>query len=528
MIKLLIVDDEQEIREGIKYSTVWEENDIQVIGEASNGSEALEIINKTFPDIIIMDIRMPEMNGLQLLEALSNTHPYIKSIILSGYEDFDYARKGLQFGALDYLLKPCRPIELVSSILKAKSFIENENAKKEILQKYQKDYNEFLPMIKNKYLRNFITENKNDSSMPHMLNFLHFEISMKNLKVVLIRLDSYLNVSQNLNTQDTELLKSTVINISKEIMSKEYPCEIFEENDDVVLLINIEENDELPLTLISILKNSIKQNLKLTVSVGISNFCYTIIKLHTAYKQALQAVDFKFFFGEDSIINYSDIKGLYNYNKSYPLAKEKQLLNCIKAGDEKALLSKLDSFFETQKGFEANIGFIKKSSLALLFSVYHLCLENNVPGDEILEHIDSLDKLNNFSTMNHLKQYIYTIILASSRQINNNKINNKLIENIIKYINENYRENINLETVAKNVFITPPYVSILFKQVLGIHFVDYLHKIRLNKACELLRDPKLKSYEIAYMVGYNDDKYFSQIFKKHFGLTPIQYRANII
>lgn len=528
MLKLLIVDDEQEIREGIKYSVDWEKNDIQVVGEAVNGTEALSIINNTFPDIVLLDIRMPEMNGLQLLEALSITHPYIKPIILSGYEDFEYARKGIQFGAFDYLLKPCRPNEILNTVLKAKTSIQTENNRLEVYRKYENDYKEFLPVVKTKYLNILLTDSKQDESFLQKLTFLQFDIAFKNLVVAVIRYDPVQSSSLNMSNEDSEQLNNSVAGLAKSIISDEYRCESIEVKDDIVLLINVNPEKNLSIELIDKVKAEIANSFSITVSIGISNFCPNVSELHIAFQEALHAVEFKFFFGENSTIVFNSIKNQYNNNKSYPIDLERQLLNCIKAMDEKNIPIKLNSFFDALAQVESNKSFIIKSYHALLFSLYQLCIENNNTGEEILSLLSSSDSNYSLSTIDRLKQSMSDLILSTSRRINDNKVSNKLIDSIVKYINENYNKNLSLETVAKNTYITPSYVSLLFKQVLGINFVDYLHKIRLNKACELLRDPKLKSYEIAYMVGYNDDKYFSQIFKKHLGLTPTQYRDNII
>jgi two-component system response regulator YesN len=529
MIKLLIIDDEQDIREGLKCSIEWEENDVLVIGEASNGVEALEIINNTFPDIILVDIRMPLMNGLQLIESISATHPYIKSIIISGYDDFIYAKKALSLGASDYLLKPCRPDEILASVLKAKAVVEKERQQKEIINMYKNGFYVSEPFIKSKYLTSLLHENViKDELLIEKFEFLNLQISRDSFTVMVIRIDSYDLFIEKSKPADIDLIKFAIINITEEIMRSKYKCEVFEYNDDIIAISNIENNKNICSGFIDRLKTEIKLSIKQTVSVGISNFCNEINKLPNAYKEALNAVEHRFFLGENSTIYFNDVQNTYSNKRCYPLDLEKQIINSIKAGNKKDVQKHFDAFFKFLSDKYADKQHILKTCMSLLFSIYHLAIENSADDNEILKEIDVLEELTRFGTLEHLKRKICDIVLLAFDKINHSKIGNKFIQNAIDYINENYDKNIDLETVAKNIFISPSYVSTLFKQVLGVNFVDYLHRVRLNKACELLKDNKLKAYEIAYKVGYNDDKYFCQIFKKHLGLTPSQYRDTII
>lgn len=541
MIKLLIVDDEQEVREGIKESIDWEANGIDVVGEAASGTEALFIINSTFPDIALIDIRMPEMNGLQLMEAIAATHPYIKPIILSGSEDFEYARRGLKLGALDYLLKPCRPKEILDAVLSAKQLLMEENANRDIILRYKEN---FLPLLKEKYLNTLISSSNLDESLLKKVEYVDFQFILDNILVAVIRCGQTPGLALELKA--SENLEDTLAAFVRESLQPKYHCECLISGGDIVILANVKADaaaymngsfnastdwteilaEDPSMKYLGELQAVLQQKLDAPVSIGISNPVSNLAELHNAYGQALQAVDFTFFFGDSPIVLFCQIKNQYNNNKAYPLEMEKQLLNCIKAGEDATAATKVRLFFEALAAAENNKSFILKSYYSLLFSLYQLCLESNIPVENIVKQLNSSD--NQYSTIAKLSDTAIGLIQATARSFKGTKVNNKVIDNTLKFINENYSSNISLDTVAKNSFITPSYLSLLFKQVLGINFVDYLHKIRLNKACELLRDPKLRSYEIAYMVGYNDDKYFIQIFKKHLGLTPSQYRDTLL
>lgn len=250
--------------------------------------------------------------------------------------------------------------------------------------------------------------------------------------------------------------------------------------------------------------------------------------MQVAYKRALDALDFQYFTGSNAIVTYDEIRNYAIRKTFYPLDTERALLSMIASGHSESIAEQLDVFLHALKSNNATGDQYKKASLALVFSVYHVCVENNVDTDPIFgTDLSALDKIAEIDKISALQKQILDILESSAQKFASLQNVNSYMEMILKFIDERYADEISLESIASEVFITPGYVSILFKQVLGVNFVDYLQKVRSKKACQLLADVRLKIYDVSCKVGYKDEKYFSQVFRKNIGMTPSQYRRMI-
>jgi two-component system response regulator YesN len=272
------------------------------------------------------------------------------------------------------------------------------------------------------------------------------------------------------------------------------------------------------------LKSQIKKSLGYSISIGISNFHFKIDELENAYNEALYALDAKFFLGYNSVVFFHDINKNQKNTVSYPYDMEKSIICSANKGDKKALEGSFNAFFKYLKDADLTKDCIVKMHKTLFFSLHHRLSDDKIDADIIIEYIDKLNDYGRFLTINEFKDKMLNFLLIILDNLSSARKDNKNIQKAIQYINENYDKSLDLQAVADNIYLTPCYVSMLFKKKLGINFVSYLQGIRLKKACDLLINTKLKCYEIAYMVGFRDEKYFMQVFKKSFGITPTQYR----
>lgn len=533
MIKLLIVDDEEKTRHGLKEIIDWESNGVIICGEATNGLEALEFISFHLPDILLTDIKMPVMDGLELIELVSSRFPHIKSIIMSGYDDFSYAQKAMKFGSADYILKPSKAEEILETVLKVKRAIELENSRKKMFEKLKLHFNESLPMLTEKYLSRLIHSENNDiADIKNKLQTFNVDISCNYSAVMMIRIDYDQLNSKTSNNEDFELMKFAVKNISEEILKKYFNLEIFENNDNIIAILKLDQpsdsfEDFNNKSCFKELVDNIKSFLDLSISIGIGRCYQGIHSINSSYHDALKALEITAFQGEGKIVFYKDIIEQDLSETAFPLSLEKELLNCIRNGNIDELSNCFEKFFSSLQLESCSKGNILKSILALFFSLYHFCIENNIKTQDIFgqdfEVLDEMLRLNNFT---QIKARLIDLYKMSCTIYSGKKNNNKLLKQAIKYIEENYSKELDRETIAERLYISPGYLSILFKQELGVNFLDYLHKIRIEKACQLLNDSNLKTYEVAFRTGYNDEKYFFQVFKKYTNMTPNQYRES--
>lgn len=533
MIKLLVVDDEEEIRTGISSVIDWEAYGIEICGEAENGRKALDLIERLSPDIILVDIRMPVMDGLQVIETLHSKNSPVRSVILSGYDDFSYAQRALKSGASDYLLKPCRPQEILETVLRIKTLIENENEREEKLRLLKVKFKESLPLLKEKFLARLLSGSSfTPETLVESINFFGINLTPSGqVAVAVFRIDEPAGFSKNGNSTDTELMKFSVMNIASELIGAKLPCEVLEYGDDLAAIISIQDNiyENMLPSLLDKVKTSISTFLHFTLSIGVGRPHNIQDEVYLSLEEALKALDFKFFTGDNSIIMYEDIREYAAKEPSYPINEEKELLNNIKTHRIDKLEESIEKFISAVREKHGSKDYLLKAGLALLFSIYHLCIENSLETTDIFgAGLSGLDNILQADTLAGLKAELYNIASVTAEKLNNKRSRNSIVEFMVRYINENCHNDISLEVIANEAYISPGYASLLFKQNIGINFVDYLHKARIEKACSLLKDIRLKIYEVSSIVGYNDEKYFSQVFKKYKGVTPSQYREGLV
>ncbi|MGE5582428.1 MAG: response regulator [Bacillota bacterium] len=530
-LKLLIVDDEAEIREGILHSIPWEEHGIVVAGLATNGREALRMIAETKPDLMLLDIRMPVMNGLEALERLAEGQTRPKVIILSGYDDFSYCQKALRYGVADYLLKPCRPQEILGALLKLKEEVRTEEEQAHqwdhLLQKFQEN----IPILRENLLMNLVQDKPADlQAALSRWNLYQMEVAPQNIGLALVRIDQQHKLA-SLSRSELELTKLSLYREVEAITKLPPSLKSFVNyfHDNIMILWNIqEEAADLFARRLEKLRRTVEAGMAVTVTIGLGEPATDLSQLPAAFHSAILALDLGIREGANRIVHYREVIEDHSENRAL-IQEENLIVHCIRTNNPGRLESALDSFFANLSTPGKNSkDYVQKMITALICSVYHVCLERGFNTDSIFgPNLAILDELPRIETLKELRQ---RILLCCKQIIERHPLQKtqwKMVTEAVKYIEEHFAEDLNLENIAKVVFASPGYLSTSFKQVLQKNFVDYLAEVRVGKAKELLKDFHLKIYEVAVRTGYKDEKYFSQIFKKITGMTPNQYRDSV-
>lgn len=265
----------------------------------------------------------------------------------------------------------------------------------------------------------------------------------------------------------------------------------------------------------------------ITVAVGLGG--QTIGTLWKDYSRCQSVLEAKMFFAKNSILFFEEMMIDPKQTESYPFKQEADIINCLSTGNLEALEEKVERFYQAACGVRRpSKENLLRISIILIGNVFRLCMEEETENQEIfLKQVNSFDQIRHCENMQKLKQTVLESLQTVFDQLGKTKSVSKLIGATIAYISEHFSQNIKLEDIAKKIYITPCYLSNLFKRETGVNFVDYLHKYRIGKAKEYIADCRYRFYEIANLVGYQDEKYFSHIFKKHTGMTPKQYRDSI-
>ncbi|MBT2727958.1 response regulator [Bacillus sp. ISL-75] len=510
MYKLLIVDDEKIVIEGLKSATNWKEHHIEIVGSASDGEEAFkEIINKK-PDIVLADIRIPKMNGLDLIKETKNLNLETVFIIISGYSKFDYAKRAIQLEAIDYLVKPIEVDEIVCSIKKAILKLEKIKNEKQTTERI----NEYQIALEEKRVLDYILGHR----------FVDPEIDQK------LNRFSFLNIGLKGFTWDdskeTEKLQVPLGCMKNLLENRGIESFIYTIDCQIVIMFSnssLEIRNDLVHDLVSL------HDIKLKPIVGISNVYENISEIKKAYSEATEALKNGIF--SNQLITY--YKELETFNHSFG----------------NSIIEEINQFFN-----EKNPNLLSRMNL-FMTKVFLDCKKSNLSPEKskyvcfkivnhFLEYIESeyevnksggeryllYEELNLLQSLEEIREWLVQFIDQSTEFLKENHVsyNEKLIIDLKSFINTNYKEPIVLDDLGKLFHKNPAYLCSLFSKAVGNTIFEYITNVRLNNAKKLLRSSNLKVSEICKQVGYENQKYFNQVFKKNIGTTPGFYRSQHI
>ncbi len=533
MYSILIVDDEPIIRKGISNFIDWESIDCKVIGEASNGIEAREMIQVNKPDIVISDIKMPGIDGIELSKFIYEEYPKTKIILLTGYSDFKYAQSALRYNVVDFILKPSNNEDIIAAVEKAKEIIYKAREKEKKILDLENQFIGNLTQLQDKFLYDFIKGIYKDK-----------EVIEYNMKLLNIKLNNYYVLSFKINTKEQNNMidvKENKKNILLEI--KRFISLVFKEQEHYNVTISCNtictvlnfpydyEGNKLDIIFEKSreLINFFKSFMNISIYLGISSLQTEWINVSKAYEESIASLAQKFY-DEKSIFAYS--RKEYNNNISKETIEYSfvdKIINYIKVNDEEKAIVTLKELYDELKVSRQPISNIKNISILICSLIFKMTMKNYVElstvvddSSEIYEKIIKCDSINKlYETVESLIKAVLDNLDCSSSQ------DNYIIKKVTKYIEVNYKEQIKLSELANMVHVNSSYLSRLFKQETGYTLTELLTKIRIEKAKELLSLTNMRSYEIGIKVGIEDPAYFSQVFKKYTGVSPSEYKKTI-
>ncbi|MCX7746081.1 MAG: response regulator [Clostridia bacterium] len=529
-MKLIVADDEKWVRKTIVSTIPFEQLGLSLACEATNGIEAFELCQQHKPDILITDIKMPGLNGLELIEKLHSALPQIKIIIISGYSDFEYAKTAMNFGVTDYILKPVDENELTNVLSKIKTSILSERKQSEEFEYIKKQYKETSHIIFERFLNQLILPNT---------------FTVDYIKANLSKYDIHFNLPYFtvciLHPENKSIVKnSSVMNYCKvlavRVMKRYLGGVVFlntSKTFELVVLINHAQNtlfSQIPKAL-DLYNKICYKRFKLGFFMGSSSSVQQIVRLPDLYNEALEALKMCFWPTPEKLFFY-DAKSLpYSLEINLPTEIQDQLVLSIKLFDCPLASSYLDhilGWFSQHKNIKPD--YIKEYLWKLTQSVISR-LGQNIPMEKFefktansstYEHIKDTKSLEDLGCL--IKELIQQLCDYCQRNTPIDQTNP--VETAKKFIEQNCHENINLEQISKYVYLHPTYFSELFKKEIGMSFIDYKTMLRIEKAKDLLLKTNLNIDKISEKVGYTDPKYFSKLFKKITGMTLIDFKKN--
>lgn len=527
MVRALIVDDEEWIRLGLREQVDWNALGIETIEEAQNGLAAIDIIEKKRPEIVITDIRMPKMDGIELMEYINKKFPEIVVIVVSGYSEFEYAKKALSFSAFNYLLKPIEEKELEKTLKKAVEKIKENKNKKESVLSLKVELNENNRLVREKVLTDFILGAEGRCE--------ELELFDSSRRVILVlRAANFCDLAEKKYNNDIELASFALENVVKEIIKNDKGVVLFRNyirREELILNkdcggfpeTNLKEQiGDLGKRIIE----AVEKYLQFQVYIGVSREFKSSKETAANYLDALEAVQNAGMFRSERICYFE--KGLRSHTVIYSEDMENTLLNYIENNHKTHAEELIEQIFRNIENSQTfNSYSIRSSVLELTTNIGRLVKNYADTGEENFSDRNMMNKvINELFTLHELKDYLKDTSLKAMSLINDKKRigSAKTIDQIVHYIDQHFREPINLNSISEKFYLNAAYLSRVFKNEVGENFNDYLSRKRMDSAVELLKHSELKMNDISEMIGYENVNYFLKKFKEHYHCTPTEFK----
>ncbi|HEX2926694.1 MAG TPA: response regulator [Ruminiclostridium sp.] len=535
MIKVFLVEDEIIVRNGIKNQINWKEEGLEFVGEASDGELALPMIQQLKPDIIITDIKMPFMDGLQFSKLAKKEIPEIKIIILSGYDEFQYAKEAIKIGVTDYLLKPIAGEELLRAVLGVSNIIYEERHKKEALELAKMELAEKEKITYQQFFSDIVTNKMPVQEMLEKSKDINIDLVAREYNILLCKLFERNNGSSaywtEAGTRNEEIMDR--IRQSRNIICFDRA------NEGIAILIKGQNQEELVAESQKAINciNEFSQMNNLDYFIGVGNEVQRLSELYKSFDGASKAFAYQYILERNQAIYCENLT-------AYRVVRDKKI-NIKDIDVNKTDSSVITSFLKTGSRNEIrhfleeyffNIGennlksflFCQYIILSMYFSCISFVEKLGYAYSDIVDKCGDMLNMNSYDiTLKEIIDYFDKVIntVVDYREKNSTKKYSGILNLAKEYIDENYAsDDISLNSVASKVHVSTSYFSTIFRQEMGCNFVDYLSGIRMGKAKELLRCSSMKSSEVGYAVGYKDPHYFSFLFRKTQGCTPKEYR----
>lgn len=494
-MKIIIADDEKKVCQLIEKLVDWKGLEMELAGFAHNGAEALSLIREAKPQIVITDIRMPGMDGLELIEKVKNEMPTTNFVVISGFREFEYAQTAIQQGVSNYLLKPINEKELNHTLEKIKSRYQEKNyqSRMEIEEKSR---------LRQKLFSDYVIAGKALPNLKELNQKYHFEFQGENLLTALLKFDGGFGQQRHFHDKVDFALKEYLT------ACHDYECHYFDGRYVIVLNPKGSVEGDLKRVIKELLQDQdIFTNFSVCIGLGAD------------YRQASKALMQRLLVGTNCVISFSDIQ-----RQPLELGQfTKEFLHYVEVNQGEQLVAYTSTFL---KGLSFSSGEDVLKVCRHIMEIYRLSLkkfhfeQSHLDPDELFSQLDHF--ADRERVFNHLLEYIKTTFQEILGQKENAE--SKPVTEAKKYINANFTKPLTLEMVSEIVGFSTAYFSTMFKAKTGESFTEYVFRKRMEEAKRQLRDTSCTVAEICENVGYMDIKHFNKGFKKSTGLKPKEYR----
>ncbi|MCI3920748.1 response regulator [Paenibacillus sp. TRM 82003] len=511
MFKILIVDDERIEREGLRAMIERGVDDVAV-EEAPNGSAALEVAGTYRPDLVFMDIKMPGMSGLEAVERMAAEQPGVRFVMVTAFDTFEYARQAIKLGVKDYLLKPSKAREIVETVKSIRAQIEEERRTQERGLLQEAALKTAMPLVETDVVTQLLFDHVHEVHLEELVELL----DIRSANEMFVMTATLPPGSEALYSAVKERIRQAKCGWVGAMNGRQIPIIVFRESSRSFRAQAV----SLAQDLLSVSGTSRGAGW----FVGIGNTCDSLRHIRQSYQESLAAS-----MDSTAAVKYRFYADAPADGGAPPEAgpigrqRERQLLDAVRLGQWDAVETSVMDVIARYENEGTNLVLTQQRMLELLWVASRMLNDMGVDAEAPTYSFQSQD-------FRQLRGETARLLERLKEAYNDrySRLEPDAIHRIKQYIEEHSHEDISLDTIGRVVALSPFYISKMFKEQLGVNYIDYLTECRIEKAKRLMADPEKSLKEITFEVGYHDPNYFSKVFKKMCGLAPTEFRRALL
>lgn len=525
VLKVLIVDDERLVRELLRGCVEWERLGATIVGECAGAEEAMERLEALEPDIVITDICMPKTSGLELCAHIAERHPRVKTVILTGHEEFEYAKEGIKTGVADFILKPINDEEIARTVSALRARILSERGREEEFARLREQFRQNLPFLREKTLNELVSGTADRDRLGEKLAYFRIPLSDDEFQVAVIEVSP----DAGSGAEDEEsgtIVRMRCLELARRQFERYQYVQVFFDNGQRIVVLCSDGTIDLWENLEE-LKDLLVSGAGCSVSIGVGNAFGKPEEIRHSYREACDAVKYRYLVGMNKVIGAAAIR----YPQTVRPLEDDRLSGfgfLVKAGlGEKADELASSVFHEACAGTPDRER-LRVTACGFIAVILSVLTETGITREEVFGR-DGMpfEPVFRLETLPELEAQIGALTRRAAEVIRGTqgRTVRKIIRDVRDYIDANHSlPFLTLSGVAKKFSMNLSYLSRLFKEETGTTFVEYLGRVRMEHAIRLLDETDKKAYQIAEEIGIVDPHYFSVCFKKHTGVSVNEYR----
>lgn len=523
---VLLVDDEEEVIQVILKKINWEELGFSVIGYANNGVKALEMVEEFQPDVVMTDIRMPYMDGMELCKQIREDFPATKILLFTGFDEFEYAKEAVHLEIEEYILKPLNSAELTGVFTRLKTKLDQEISEKRNVEVLQKYYLESLPLLQTNFYVTLIEGQVQERDLEKYLKDYQISFPGPFYCCAVIHTSSS-RVPEHMNFL---LLSTSVARQAEEFLGKKWSAKSFSYLGNTILLVQMKsgyDNPEFTDDCDRFCRYT-RRMIGAVVTVGIGHVCGDILELARSYSSAREAVSYRALYGAGKAINIREIAPKEKSTGEENDTELLKLFRTVRVGTDREISDAAGRYLKYIFSADSSLEQHHVTVMELVSAMYKFSNKNDIQVDgfsgdmkNLYSRLLEMDPEGLQTWFTGLCQAFHAKLFHARKQSTQS-----IVGRAEEYVKNHYmEEGLSLDVICQALGVSNSYFSTIFKKETGKSFVGYLTDYRMDQALKLLIETNEKSYMIAKQTGYTDPNYFSYVFKRRFGVSPSKYRT---